>query len=88
MVTKSAAGTLVLPVGNPYTGGTQISAGQVTLNNAYGLGNGPITLGGGTVLRVQPNGVGGFGGNGTAAPVGRSTATTTAATRHSFPTMS
>ncbi len=66
MVTKSAAGALVLPVGNPYTGGTQISAGQVTLNNAYGLGNGPITLGGGTVLRVQPNGVGGFGGNGTA----------------------
>ena len=65
MVTKSAAGALVLPVGNPYTGGTQISAGQVTLNNAYGLGNGPITLGGGTVCG-QPNGVGGFGGNGTA----------------------
>ena len=59
-LTKLGAGTLTLPVGNTYSGGTTISAGNVYLLNTFGsaTGTGTVTIGGG-LLSVGNGGTGG-----------------------------
>ena len=42
-------GTLVLGGSNTYTGGTTLSAGQLNVNNAFGLSTGTLTIAGGTL---------------------------------------
>ncbi len=48
-LTKSGAGALTLANGNAHTGGTILEAGVLNLNHPAALGNGPLTLEGGTI---------------------------------------
>ena len=43
-LTKAGAGTLILSAANTYTGGTTISAGAISLNNANALQNSTVTV--------------------------------------------
>jgi autotransporter-associated beta strand protein len=58
-LTKTGAGTLILAAANSFTGGTTITAGKLLLAtdtaNVAGLGNGLVTLNGGT-LAMTDNG--------------------------------
>ena len=52
---KSGGGNVLLSSPNYFTGGTTIPAGRVTVSNPLSLGNGPVTLNGGTLaLAVTP----------------------------------
>ena len=46
---KAGGGNLVLTESNAYTGGTTLSAGQLTINNANALAGGALTITGGTL---------------------------------------
>ncbi len=46
---KIGAGTLYLSAANTYSGGTTISAGNVTISNPSALGTGSVTINGGTL---------------------------------------
>ncbi|MEY3829745.1 MAG: hypothetical protein RL636_1446, partial [Verrucomicrobiota bacterium] len=48
-IVKSGAGILTLSSANTFTGGTTLSAGGLTLDNAQALGAGTVTLTGGTL---------------------------------------
>jgi autotransporter-associated beta strand protein len=48
-IVKSGAGILTLSSANTFTGGTTLSAGGITLDNALALGTGTVTLTGGTL---------------------------------------
>ena len=45
-LTKSGAGNLILAAANPYTGGTILTDGTLTLGHASALGAGTLTIGG------------------------------------------
>src|SRR5262249_42545611 len=47
-VTKVGTGTLTLSGANTYTGATTITAGALSMNNASGVFNSPVTVAGGT----------------------------------------
>lgn len=55
-LTKSGGGTLIVSNDNTYSGGTSISGGILQIDGANRLGNGAITLNGGTLqsLAVSP----------------------------------
>jgi len=48
-LTKTDNGSLILPGGNSYVGGTFVNAGTLTLNSAGSAGTGSITLNGGNL---------------------------------------
>ena len=48
-LTKSGNNSLTISNANTYTGGTTISAGQISINNASALGTGPIVFAGGNI---------------------------------------
>jgi fibronectin-binding autotransporter adhesin len=48
-VAKSGTGTLTLGTTNSYAGGTNLSAGQLNINNSTALGTGALTITGGTL---------------------------------------
>ena len=50
---KIGSGILTLSGTNTYSGGTTISAGAITTQNASALGTGPVAFGNGTALNVQ-----------------------------------
>lgn len=56
-LTKSGPGTLLFTASNSYTGGTVVTDGKLSLGtetaNRYGLGLGPVTLLGGTLLMAD-----------------------------------
>ncbi len=49
-LTKTDNGSLILPGGNSYNGGTFLNAGTLTLNNLTAAGSGTITLNGGNLV--------------------------------------
>jgi len=55
-LTKQGSGTFTLSGPNTYTGGTTLSAGQITVGNNSGLGTGALTMASGTTLGVE-NGI-------------------------------
>ncbi|MFI5377705.1 MAG: autotransporter-associated beta strand repeat-containing protein, partial [Tepidisphaerales bacterium] len=48
-LTKVGTGTLTLSGNSSYTGGTNLSAGQLNINSATAIGTGPLTITGGTI---------------------------------------
>jgi len=48
-ITKTGNGTLVLSAANTYTSATILNAGTLAINHATGIGNGTLTLNGGTL---------------------------------------
>ncbi len=48
-LSKAGAGNLVLAAANTYTGGTSLTAGQLTVNHASALGGGNLTITGGAL---------------------------------------
>jgi autotransporter-associated beta strand protein len=56
-LTKSGAGTLVLNGANTYTGGTALTAGQITVGTNSALGTGTLTMTGGTTLAAGVTGL-------------------------------
>lgn len=51
-IVKNGSGTLILSGENYHTGGTIIEAGRLIARNEYALGDGPVTLNGGTLEPV------------------------------------
>lgn len=49
-LTKAGSGVLILSGANTYTGGTNLNAGTLTLNNAAALGTGSLNIAAGTSL--------------------------------------
>ncbi len=49
LLTKNGSGSLTLNGSNSYTGGVNLNAGALYINNAYALGIGTITIAGGTI---------------------------------------
>lgn len=50
---KSGSGTLVLGGTNQHSGGTNLTAGQITLSNNSGLGSGALTMADSTILALN-----------------------------------
>jgi autotransporter-associated beta strand protein len=51
---KAGGGTLTLSGSNIYAGGTELTGGNITVNNNNGLGTGTVTFNGGRRLTVRP----------------------------------
>jgi len=49
---KNGSGTIVMSTANTWTGGTQILAGRIGLNNGLGLGTGDINVAQGAILGI------------------------------------
>ena len=47
---KAGAGTLVLSGANSFSGGVNLNAGQLNINNATAIGSGPLTIAANTVI--------------------------------------